>query len=50
MDVEKVHSTLKAIVRDWSDVCVDERKMSYDPILERLEAVFEGSDKQDVKV
>ena len=49
-DVEKVHSTIKAIVRDWSGVCAEERKMSYSPILERLEAVFNGSEKEDVKV
>jgi N2227-like protein len=50
MDVEKVHSTLKAIVRDWSDVCTEERKMSYGPILQRLGRVFQDKKREDVKV
>ena len=37
-------------MRDWSGVCAEERKMSYSPILERLEAVFNESEKEDVKV
>ena len=50
MDVEKVHSTIKAIVRDWSGEGSSERQMSYDPILQRLETIFQGRRKQDVKV
>ncbi len=50
MDVEKVHSTIKAIVRDWSGEGADERKMSYDPILEQLDKVFDEKKKQNVKV
>ncbi len=50
VDVEKVHSTIKAIVRDWSEEGADERKMSYGPILERLETVFQGKRKQDIQV
>jgi hypothetical protein len=49
--VEKVHSTIKAIVRDWSDEGAAERQMSYGPIIDRLEKVFGGQkDRQDVKV
>jgi hypothetical protein len=50
MDVEKVHSTIKAIVRDWSGEGADERKMSYEPILEQLDKVYEGKKKQNIKV
>ena len=50
LDVEKVQSSLKAIVRDWSDEGADERKTSYGPILDRLETIFKGKNKEDVKV
>ena len=50
MDVEKVQSTIKAIVRDWSGEGADERKMSYEPILDQLDKVFEGKKKQNIKV
>ena len=50
MDVEKVQSTIKAIIRDWSEEGSSERKMSYDPILQRIETIFQGKRKQDVKV
>ncbi|MCO5590178.1 hypothetical protein L7F22_044147 [Adiantum nelumboides] len=39
-DVDKVRSTLKQFVRDWSEEGVSEREAAYDPILEALEKRF----------
>ena len=40
MDVEKVQSTLKMLVRDWSEDGANERDTCYKPILEELEHLF----------
>lgn len=39
-DVDKVRSTLKQFVRDWSEEGAPEREAAYDPILEALEKRF----------
>ncbi|PWN37854.1 N2227-domain-containing protein, partial [Meira miltonrushii] len=39
-DVDKVRSTLKQFVRDWSEEGASEREAAYDPILEALEKRF----------
>ena len=44
IDLEKIQSTLKQFVRDWSDVGKDERDMCYAPILKELENLY-PSDK-----
>ena len=40
MDIEKIQSTLKQFVRDWSDVGREERQMSYTPILNELNKLY----------
>ncbi|ORY35874.1 N2227-like protein-domain-containing protein [Naematelia encephala] len=49
---DKVRSTLRSFVRDWSDEGAAERQACYDPCLEALEAHWEskGRDKRDVEV
>lgn len=39
-DLDKVRSTIKQFVRDWSAEGFSEREAAYDPILEALEGVF----------
>ena len=39
-DMEKVQSTLKQIVRDWSKDGEEERAACYDPIIQEIEANF----------
>ncbi len=39
-DMEKVQSTLKQIVRDWSKDGEEERAACYNPIIEEIEANF----------
>jgi len=40
MDVEKLQSTLKQFVRDWSEVGKEEREMCYAPILQELDKLY----------
>jgi len=40
MDVEKVHSTLKSFVRDWSSDGKLERDQCYKPILDEIDQIF----------
>ena len=40
MDIEKVHSTLKSYVRDWSSEGKVERDQCYKPIMEEIERIF----------
>ena len=40
MDIEKLQSTLKQFVRDWSEVGKEERDMSYAPILQELDRLY----------
>lgn len=39
-DMEKVQSTLKQIVRDWSKDGEQERAACYDPIIQEIETCF----------
>ena len=38
--MDKARSTLKQFVRDWSIEGVDERRLSYTPILNALNAIY----------
>lgn len=40
MDMDKVQSTLKQFVRDWSEDGRQERRQCYDPILDELESIY----------
>lgn len=48
-DMDKVQSTLKQIVRDWSSAGADERGKCYAPLLETLEKHFPNN-KENIKV
>ncbi|KAG0167589.1 hypothetical protein DFQ28_000839 [Apophysomyces sp. BC1034] len=47
MDMDKVRSTLKQFVRDWSVEGKPERDATYGPILEELELIYENVELQD---
>ena len=49
---DKVRSTLRSFVRDWSVEGADERKQCYDPCLEALERHWKGKERErgDVRV
>lgn len=50
-DSDKVHITLKQIVRDWSDLGAEERDQAYKPILKELQNHFDvSSQKSQFKV
>ncbi|KAL7055350.1 hypothetical protein AAHC03_022598 [Spirometra sp. Aus1] len=51
-DMDKVRSTLKQFVRDWSTVGAPERHGSYDPVLREIHAAFRSSDRptSDIRV
>ena len=40
MDIEKVQSTMKQFVRDWSEDGEPERNMCYKPILDEIEKIY----------
>lgn len=46
MDVEKIQSTLKQFVRDWSDAGKEEREMCYSPIMDELEKLYPGTNEE----
>ena len=53
MDIEKIQSTLKQFVRDWSDTGKEERDASYSPILKELDHLHpteEGKTRSDIKI
>ena len=53
MDIEKIQSTLKQFVRDWSDTGKEERDASYSPILKELDhlhPIKEGKTRSDIKI
>jgi carnosine N-methyltransferase len=47
MDMEKVQSTLKQLVRDWSAEGAAERAQCYTPILAALRQLFPGGEGED---
>jgi carnosine N-methyltransferase len=50
-DSDKVHITLKQIVRDWTDLGAEERDQSYKPILAEITSYFSADkNKNEVKV
>ncbi|KNC99971.1 uncharacterized protein SPPG_05346 [Spizellomyces punctatus DAOM BR117] len=52
-DMDKVRSTLRQFVRDWSEEGREERARTYDPILDELQTRFKGvsmEDKGKIKV
>lgn len=46
-DVDKVRSTLKQLVRDWSAEGSEERSQAYGPILEALESIYAHVNRSD---
>lgn len=51
MDMDKVQSTLKQLVRDWSNAGLTERNQSYTPILTALRGLFpDTGDRAERKV
>ena len=40
MDIEKLQSTLKQFVRDWSEVGKEEREVCYTPIMQELDRLY----------
>ncbi|XP_065362839.1 carnosine N-methyltransferase isoform X2 [Calliphora vicina] len=44
IDMENAQSTLKAIARDWSEEGAEERKQSYQPIIDAIEQYFDPKD------
>ncbi|KAF8551845.1 N2227-domain-containing protein [Imleria badia] len=49
-DMDKLRSTLKQFVRDWSEDGKAERDLCYEPIKNALEDYFEGRDRQTIRV
>eukprot|EP01117_Protostelium_nocturnum_P013382 TRINITY_DN4987_c0_g2_i2.p1 TRINITY_DN4987_c0_g2~~TRINITY_DN4987_c0_g2_i2.p1 ORF type:complete len:303 (+),score=83.77 TRINITY_DN4987_c0_g2_i2:120-911(+) len=50
-DFEKVRSTLRQFVRDWSEEGAAERKQSYDPILSEIERMFGSCERKwEIKI
>jgi len=50
-DVDKVQSTLKQLVRDWSEEGEEERRLSYEPLLDELERFYgDVPDRNSVRV
>ncbi|KAI8993126.1 N2227-like protein-domain-containing protein [Pilobolus umbonatus] len=43
MDMDKVRSTLKQFVRDWSKEGESERKVTYDPIIHELNEIYKDT-------
>ena len=50
MDMEKVQSTIKQIVRDWSSAGAEERAKCYEPLLAALDALHPDNNRHLVKV
>ena len=40
MDMDKVKTTLKQFVRDWSEAGQEERETCYDPVIREIESRF----------
>lgn len=49
-DSDKVHITIKQIVRDWTDLGAGEREQCYKPILDELMNHFQVSEKNQFRV
>ncbi|KAL4061973.1 N2227-like protein-domain-containing protein [Scleroderma yunnanense] len=49
-DMDKLRSTIKLFVRDWSEDGKSERDASYEPIKEALIAHFKGKDRKTLRV
>jgi carnosine N-methyltransferase len=50
-DSDKVHITLKQIVRDWTDLGAEEREQSYKPIISEIVKYFSADiNKNEIKV
>ena len=47
VDFEKLQSTLKQFVRDWSEAGKEEREMCYAPILKELEDLYPANNKDN---
>jgi carnosine N-methyltransferase len=44
---DKIRSTLRSFVRDWSDEGANERKLCYDPCLEALQQHWKAKQRED---
>ncbi|KAL0490037.1 carnosine N-methyltransferase [Acrasis kona] len=49
-DIEKVHSTLKQFVRDWSEEGSYEREKCYGPIIAELENIYAQDKRSEISV
>ncbi|MCJ1335747.1 hypothetical protein MMC09_001020 [Bachmanniomyces sp. S44760] len=50
-DMDKARSTIRQLYRDWSAEGSDERRLTYEPVLDDLSSCFEGTgDKSRIKV
>ncbi|KAN0094426.1 N2227-like domain containing protein [Tylopilus felleus] len=49
-DMDKLRSTLKQFVRDWSEDGKAERDLCYEPMKKALEEHFEGRDRRTIRV
>ncbi|XP_062614710.1 carnosine N-methyltransferase-like [Saccostrea cucullata] len=49
-DMDKVKTTLKQIVRDWSSTGEEERKMCYDPVIAEVKDIFADRDPSTVGI
>ncbi|KAF9225053.1 N2227-domain-containing protein [Gyrodon lividus] len=49
-DMDKLRSTLKQFVRDWSEDGKSERDLCYEPMKKVLEEHFEGQDRRTLRV
>lgn len=47
LDVDRVNTTLKQIVRDWSSEGKRERELCYEPILDELYRIYDDIEKLD---
>ncbi|KAH7883121.1 N2227-like protein-domain-containing protein [Phlebopus sp. FC_14] len=49
-DMDKLRSTLKQFVRDWSEDGKGERDLCYKPMMQALQEHFEGRDRRTIRV
>lgn len=50
MDLDKVKSTLRQCIRDWSKQGEAERNMSYKPILDKLAELYKPNQRSDIRI
>ena len=53
VDIEKIHSVMKTLARDWSKEGQEEREQSYQLILDEIEQIFNhlnSAQRSDTKI